>query len=353
VQISALGVGRQPERIDMPYLHSKLLAEEALAATSTAGVVLRPSLVYGPGSQSAALFATLAGMPVIGLPGIGAQRVQPIHVYEVAEIVARLLEGEAPMRGVFEIGGAEPLSWREMLAAYRRALQLGDALWLPCPMPLMHATAWLAESLPQQVFCRDTLRLLQLGNVPDGNAATSLLGREPSCLDQGLKITRPLPWFELRAQLSPALDIGLRASLAFMWIYTALISLWLPESSGVMALLARCGLDGAAATPALLLSCSLNLGLGGLTLWRPSGPLYATQVLAIAGYTVTAALNMPELTLDHCGPLTKNLPLTMAVLVCWLAGAGRPGRFEFEAHGGTMASPLRHRTDHALHAPDR
>ncbi len=64
------------------------------------------------------------------------------------------------VRGVLELGGGEVVTYRTMLARYRDALGLGDALWLPVPMPLMAFGAWLAEALPQRVFCRDTLRLL-------------------------------------------------------------------------------------------------------------------------------------------------------------------------------------------------
>ena len=33
---------------------------------------------------------------------------------------------------------------------------------------------------------------------------------------------------------------------------------------------------------------------------------------------------MPELTLDHCGPLVKNLPVLGLVLLLWQGGTPRP-----------------------------
>jgi hypothetical protein len=47
------------------------------------------------------------------------------------------------------------------------------------------------------------------------------------------------------------------------------------------------------------------------------------QAGAVLGYGLTAAFNMPELTLDHCAPLVKNVPVLMAVLLLWLAHAPR------------------------------
>jgi len=320
VQVSALGadVGSSP------YLRSKRDADEQLLALPLAGTVLRPSLLYGPGCPSTALFATLAGLPIVSLPGGGAMPLQPLHVYELAEIVARCLERAEPAAGVFELGGAAALSYREMLATYRQTQGVGDALWLPVPMAAMQAGAWLAEALPQSVFCRETVALLARGNVPAHNAAAALLGRTPTALAAGLAISPPAPWLSLRAELSPALAWMLRVTLAAMWLWTAAISAALPQRSGVLELLARCGFEGDAGLVALVASCTLNAALGLAVLLRPGPRVHALQAAAIIGYTLTAAFHMPELTLDHCGPLVKNLPLLAAVLLLWMATPARP-----------------------------
>lgn len=336
VQISALGVGDDAAALAMPYLHSKLRADDALAALPLQWAVLRPSLIYGPRSQSARLFATLASLPLITLPGRGAQQVQPLHVFELAEAVARLLEGELGWCRVHELGGPHALGYREMLAAYRSAQGLGAPLWLPLPRAGMAAVAALAEALPQQVFCRDTLRLLERGSVARINAAPLLLGRAPTPLRDGLAVTPIAPLLDLQVALSPALERLLRAALAFMWIHTALVSAWLPQQSGVLALLERCGFAGAAGLAALVFSCSLNLLLGVLTLARPAPALYALQAAAVLGYSATAAWNMPELTLDHCGPLVKNLPVLALVLLLWQGHRAAPpaGRERRMRHTG-------------------
>lgn len=136
-------------------------------------------------------------------------------------------------------------------------------------------------------------------------------------------MTPPEPLVDLRVSISPLLAACTRGALAFMWIYTALISAWLPEQSGVLHLLARCGFDGRLGIAMLFVSCGLNLTLGTLTLLRPSPWLYAVQSGAVLGYGLTAAFNMPELTLDHCAPLVKNVPVLMAVVLLWLANPQR------------------------------
>ena len=92
VQVSAFGAATGTSL----YLRSKRAADEALLALPLQTTVLRPTLIDGPGCASARVFATLANLPVVALPGGGGQALQPIHVFEVAEIVARCLERAAP-----------------------------------------------------------------------------------------------------------------------------------------------------------------------------------------------------------------------------------------------------------------
>jgi uncharacterized protein YbjT (DUF2867 family) len=318
VQVSALGV--DSACVDVPYLASKMRADDALGSLGIDHAVMRPSLVYGPGSDSASLFATLASLPVVLLPGGGRQRVQPIHVYEVAESIARLIESREALAGVYELAGPQAITYREMLAAYRRALGAADPLWLPVPMALMKLGALAAEAMPQRVYSRDTMRLLERGNTTQHNAAPTLLARAPSALAEGLRVSPPEPTIDLRVTMSPAMSWLVRGAVASLWLYTALITALLPNASGVMTLLERCGFRGEAGFWVMVASCTLNTGLGLSLLRRnPGAWAYAVQVGAVLGYTLTAALNMPELAIDHCGPLAKNLPLLALITVLWCA----------------------------------
>lgn len=198
VQISALGVDDSAFTHSVPYLETKLRADQALAAGGVDGAILRPSMIFGPKSQSAALFATMAQMPLISLPGGGRQPAAPVHVHDVAACAVALLERSGPAAGVYELGGAQTVTYREMLQAYRNALGHGAALWLPVPSALVQLSAAMAEWLPQTVLSRDTMRMLDRGSVPTRNAVPELLGRAPRSLAEGLRETPPQPWFRLR-----------------------------------------------------------------------------------------------------------------------------------------------------------
>lgn len=179
VHISALGVG---SGIPGAYMASKLAAEQALQAGPVDYAIVRPALLVDDASPSTRLFRLLARLPVISLPGLlhpGASRMAPIHTQDVAEAVANLCIHPKALRRIVELAGAQTLSYRELLAGFRRAAGKGAAIYLPMPWWLMHTSAWLAAFLPQNVFSRDTVRMLQAQSLPRENAAQAWLGHMP------------------------------------------------------------------------------------------------------------------------------------------------------------------------------
>src|SRR5690606_20056152 len=64
LQLSALGAGEQP---DVPFLASKAVADACALSLEVPAVVLRPSLVIGPGGASSAWLQRLSPWPLIPL----------------------------------------------------------------------------------------------------------------------------------------------------------------------------------------------------------------------------------------------------------------------------------------------
>lgn len=175
VHISGLGVGTG---LPGAYLRSKLAAEQALAAGPVDYAIVRPALLVDDACPSTRLFKFLATLPVIGLPDLwhpGASLLAPISVHEVAQGVARLCEHPKALRRTVEMAGPVALTYRQMLANYRKAAGKGAALWLPLPWWLMKLTALLAAYLPQKVFSIDTVRLLQAQRLPQDNTTSDPL----------------------------------------------------------------------------------------------------------------------------------------------------------------------------------
>jgi len=80
VQLSALGAEAGAKS---RYQRTKAAADARLAELGVPYVVLRPSVVYGPGDHSMTYFLSLAALPVTPVPGDGQYRLQPVHVDDV------------------------------------------------------------------------------------------------------------------------------------------------------------------------------------------------------------------------------------------------------------------------------
>ena len=178
VQISALGIESSSTR----YAQTKKAAEVHLQALAAQGrlrpAILRPSVVYGKGGDSSALFMNLARLPVALFPGpVLDARVQPVSVHDLAAAVVALLGAAVEQTGVIDCTGPEALTMGDLIASLRQQLGSSPAKVLRLPQWLTHMSARLGDAVPASPWCSETLAMLGSDNV--GNAAVfeRLLGR--------------------------------------------------------------------------------------------------------------------------------------------------------------------------------
>jgi uncharacterized protein YbjT (DUF2867 family) len=308
IQISALGV----QTGTTPYFRSKLAADDHLRSLPISHCIVRPALVYGSTGASAAFFRMLASLPIHVLPAGGHQRMRPVHVEELAEVVERLLDGGAGNPRVVDVVGGEEVEYREMLAIYRRSLGLGSFLQIRMPGWLIGIGAALLDGVPGSMLTRDTWRMLQAGSTGDDAATAALLKRPP----RSLRVFIDRDATALRHQALDAWQSRLlRGTLAFVWIWTALASMFFYPRDKSMALLARAHLHGTTAALALYLAVVLDFAFGIVTIVRPGRLLWLSQAFLIGTYTLIIAVTMPETLSDPFGPLLKNLPILVILLI--------------------------------------
>ncbi|MBP7567125.1 MAG: NAD-dependent epimerase/dehydratase family protein [Burkholderiaceae bacterium] len=185
IHISALGIDGNPT----DYAQTKLAAERALLALNDAGrldgVVLRPSIVFGPGGESSQLFLNLARLPWLLLPRAAIRaRVQPVHVYELAEAVARLAGPARAMRGQLEGAGPEAVALAGFIASLRTQLGHRAPHVTALPDGLTQLSARMGDWVPITPWGTQALSLLTQDNVGDPGTLAQLLGRAPTHYSQ-------------------------------------------------------------------------------------------------------------------------------------------------------------------------
>lgn len=104
--------------IDTEYTRTKLAAEQNVAALDLDWLILKPSLVIGPGSYGGtSMIRGLAGLPLITpLPDGGNQMFQPIALSDLATGMARLACEGAPSRMTLYAPGPEVMNLAEVVA---------------------------------------------------------------------------------------------------------------------------------------------------------------------------------------------------------------------------------------------
>ncbi|WP_374583355.1 SDR family oxidoreductase [Pseudoduganella sp.] len=314
VQISALGAAHG----DTPYFTSKRAADEALMALPLEWIILRPSLVFGPDGDSAAMFCQVASMPVMAAPALGGARFQPVHVDDLAQAVLAALDPATPARRVIDVAGRDAVSYDAMLAGYRAAMGFAPAPVLHIPAPAMALAAQVAGQVPGVPLTPDNWRMLRAGSAlaPDDQAGPAalrqLLGRAPRALAEFMAPAEA-ELLRLRA-LAGWRNILLRATLALVWLVTAVVSAFIYPQADSLALLARVGLEGPLALLALYGAAALDAAFGIATLAWPRRALWLAQGALILGYSAVIAACLPEFLWHPFGPLLKNLPI-LAMLV--------------------------------------
>lgn len=311
LQISALGADEQAQS---RYHLSKKAADDFLRGLPLSAAIVQPSLVYGPGGRSARLFTGLASLPLIPLPGAGAQCVQPIHVDDLIAALLELARSFSGRTRRIALVGPQALSLRELLATLRRALGFGRAHFLAIPLPLVRLGARLGQVLPLSLLDVETLAMLERGNTADAGETRRLLGRAPRGV-AGFITRAEVEALRNRALLGWALPL-LRWSVALVWSVTALVSFGLYPVEESYALLARTGIHGVLAPVALYAAALLDLllGIASLAPRRPRA-LWLLQIAVILGYSVIVTWKLPEYWLHPYGPILKNLPLLAVLLL--------------------------------------
>lgn len=181
VHLSANGADPESES---DYARTKGLGEKAVRDAFPEAVILRPSVVFGPEDDFFNRFAAMARFsPALPLVGGGATRFQPVYVGDVADAIMAGLEREEAQGKVFELGGPETYSFRDLMEYMLKVLGRHRGL-IPVPFAMAKVIGAFAGMMPKPMITRDQVRLLRHDNVVSGDSpGLSDLGIKPTPLE--------------------------------------------------------------------------------------------------------------------------------------------------------------------------
>jgi NADH dehydrogenase len=162
IHVSAIGAdANSPAR----YARSKARGEALVLAEMPGVTIFRPSIVFGPEDKFFNRFAVMARiLPFLPLIGDGETRFQPVFVGDVARAIARAVSGEPRPTTVYELGGPEVKTSRELIEFVLANTGQQRPL-LPIPFEIARLQASVLQFLPIPPLTPDEVELLGRDNI--------------------------------------------------------------------------------------------------------------------------------------------------------------------------------------------
>ncbi len=181
VHVSAIGADENAPAL---YARTKAKGEKLVLAAMPTAVIMRPSILFGPEDDFFNRFAAIARLsPALPLVGGGHTRFQPVFAGDVAAAVAATVEGRARAGQIYELGGPQVLSFKELMRFVLATIERRRLL-LPLPFALAKFQAQFLQFLPKPLLTPDQVELLKRDNVVSEEAkregrTLEALGIEP------------------------------------------------------------------------------------------------------------------------------------------------------------------------------
>lgn len=159
------GIGSNPDS-QSDYIRARGRGEAAVREAFPAATLIRSAVMVAQDDSFLTTITRLVRLlPVYPLFGDGKTRLQPVHVEDVGEAVARVLcrDGDG---ACYELAGPQIFFYRDLVEIAARHAHTSSRP-LPVPFALWHMIARLAKSLPGAPLTPSQVELMQHDNVAD------------------------------------------------------------------------------------------------------------------------------------------------------------------------------------------
>lgn len=185
VQMSALGA-----RADgvIGYQTTKWRAEKEVRNSGMPYVILRPSLIFGPGDGFVTqMIDVMKSAPLVRpVVGHGKYLFRPVFIEDVVTCFVSSLTNPAATNQTVELGGADELTLNQILARIAACVNVGKPA-VHVPWAAMYAMATiLGKVLRRPPVTTDQLRMLREGSTCDIGPMRRIFAVEPIGFYKGL-----------------------------------------------------------------------------------------------------------------------------------------------------------------------
>lgn len=182
VHISALGIDQADET---QYGSTKKQGEANIRSVFPEAVVLRPSLIFGPGDGFFDRFARMSNRsPFLPIIGEGTTKFQPVYVEDVAKAVVAALQKPGAGK-TFQLAGPGQYSMARLMQMILDTTERKRYL-VRIPMLIAGMMGTLGEMMPAPPITRDQVKMLKHDSVAKGGEGLEALGIVPTSLESQL-----------------------------------------------------------------------------------------------------------------------------------------------------------------------
>ena len=233
---------------------------------------------------------------------------------DVAATIIQCFSADSAARITLPLVGPEAISFKQLLEQLRQRLGKKPAIAFSLPGELAQHSVFIGKWLGEPTFNAENIAMLRRGNSADATPIKQFLGRSTKSLQQLLltPASQAERWHAGLYFLRPLL----RLSIAFLWIWSGIVSMFFFPVEQSYQFLAASGITGSAAPMMLygLAIMDIMLGIATLLAYRIRA-LILFQFSIVFLYTLTITFTLPEFWLHPFGPVLKNIPLLATLLV--------------------------------------
>ena len=211
--------------------------------------------------------------------------------------------------------GPEPITIRKLLLSLKEWFGIKTSRFIQIPYNLSSLGCSVLELVTKSPVTRDSIKMLNAGNIADVSEMTNNAGVSPRSLSSVLNespVQQADLWHAKLLMLAPLL----RLSIAFVWIYTGIISVFVYPLESSYQLLEQVGITGMFAPVALYGAAIIDLLLGvALLIGYKINIVGTIQISIIMTYTILITIFLSEQWAHPFGPVSKNIPLIVSIMI--------------------------------------